>query len=85
MNILYGSRVNDLGDFYVLDMVTNLWIPCNFRDERIRGGCIPAAFTPRISNRPNSSGWIFSGMNYKKLDLKIILFSVVLCRRNAFR
>ena len=61
----YGRRVFDLGDFHILDLETNMWLPCNLVNERFRGGCLGFTFYESKAEYANRKlprkGWIFSG------------------------
>jgi hypothetical protein len=59
--VAYGDQVNDLGDFYLFDLFTSLWIPCNHQNEEIRGGCLAVSFLPADQSHQRPAGWVFSG------------------------
>jgi hypothetical protein len=52
----------DLEDFHILDLETFLWLPCNYCDPLLSGGCVGQVFHEGNSDPflPDK-GWIFSG------------------------
>eukprot|EP01041_Mallomonas_annulata_P006312 gene6312-12770_t len=55
----YGAIVEDLSDFNILDLDTNVWLPVNTSFPRCRGG------VNALTTCPNGKGWVLSGVGMR--------------------